>query len=345
MKEDIFEKLEKKRNFISTQNWTIDELEAMVELSNEMKRVPNKYWETLKGKSLCLFFFNPSTRTRNSIEVGISQLGGYAVYNDPKFSWWGQKSESVKDTAKVLSRYHAGIAIRMFPNRIGWIPGESHRQLNEFAKHSSCPVISLEDDKYHPLQEMADIMTIREKKGKKPNKKVVVSWAYHPKPLPLSVPNSICSITTRFGYDVELVCPPHFELTQDVLDQASENADASGGSFSISHDLAEAYEDADVVYVKSWGSPKAYGEPRKEKKLRLPYRKSWICNQSLMEKTKKDSIFMHCLPVRRNIVVTDDVIDGKHSVVYDQAENRLHTVKAVMYTIMRNPFQEEPTFY
>ncbi len=337
--------MEKKRDFISTQNWKIDELENILDLSFEMKEKPNKYLEGLKGKSVCLFFFNPSTRTRNSIEVGISQLGGYAVYNDPKFSWWGQKSESVKDTAKVLSRYHKAIAIRMFPNRIGWVPGESHRQLNQFAKYSSSPVISLEDDKYHPLQEMADIMTIREKKGKQPNKKVVISWAYHPKPLPLSVPNSITTITTRFGYDVELVCPPKYILRDEILNQARENADRSGGSFSISHDLKEGYDDADVVYVKSWGSPLAYGEPRKEKKLRLPYRKKWICNEELMDLSKKDSLFMHCLPVRRNVVVTDGVIDGEHSVVYDQAENRLHTVKAVMFTLMRNPFLEDPTFY
>jgi N-acetylornithine carbamoyltransferase len=343
--ENVFSKIGKKRDFLSTQNWSKEDLDELLDITKDIKANPSKYWDSLKGKSLCLFFFNPSTRTRNSIEVGISQLGGYAVYNDPNFSWWGQKSESVKDTAKVLSRYHAAIAIRMFPNRIGWVPGKAHQQLIDFAKHSSAPVINLEDDTFHPLQEMADIFTIKEKLKKQEKKKIVISWAYHPKPLPLSVPNSISMISTRYGMDVELLCPPGFELRDKILETAKNNAETSGGSFNVSHDIEDSYRGADVVYVKSWGSPKHYGDPRSEKKMRIPYRDTWTCKSEYMDWANKNSIFMHCLPLRRNIVATDEVVDGPHSVIYDQAENRLYTVKAVMYELMRNPFLEKPTFY
>jgi N-acetylornithine carbamoyltransferase len=275
----------------------------------------------------------------------MAQLGGYCVYNDPQYTWWGQASESIKDTATVLSRYHAGIGIRMFPNRIGWVWGESNRQLREFAKYSSKPVINLEDDLYHPLQECTDIFTIKEKFRTPEKKKIVISWVYHPKPLPMSVPNSITLISTRFGMDVTLLCPPGYELHEHILSQALSNAQENGGSFNVTHDIQEGYRDADVVYVKSWGSLLHYGEAREEKKLRMPYRSNWICQQSYMDWTQKHSIFMHCLPVRRNIEVTDEVIDGSHSVVYDEAENRLHTAKAVLYYLMKNPFGASPSFY
>jgi N-acetylornithine carbamoyltransferase len=343
-KKTIYDRI-KKKDLISTQDWDKDDLEEILNLTKDIKENPAKYFDVLKGKSLCLFFFNPSTRTRNSIEVGIAQLGGYAVYNDPQYSWWGQSSESIQDTAIVLSRYHACIAIRQFPNRIGWIWGESNRQLREFAKHSERPVINLEDDMYHPLQEFADIFTIREKLKDERKKKIVIQWVYHPKPLPMSVPNSITLITTRFGMDVTLLCPPGYELHEDIMNQAKKNAVENGGTFQVCHDIQKGYEDADVVYVKSWSSLKHYGDPKEEKKMRMPYRGPWICNEEYMKLTKSDSIFMHCLPVRRNIEVTDSVMDGPHSVVYDEAENRLYTAKAVLCFLMRNPFGSRATFY
>jgi N-acetylornithine carbamoyltransferase len=290
-------------------------------LADDIKKNPAKYYDELKGKSICLFFFNPSTRTQNSIQVGIAQLGGYSVLNDPNYTWWGQASESIQDTATVLSRYHAAIAIRQFPNRVDWKWGESNRQLREFAKYSTKPVINPK------------------------KKKIVISWVYHPKPLPMSVTNSITLISTRYGMDVTLLCPPGYELHEDIMKTAKTNAQTSGGSFQVCHDLKEGYQDADVIYVKSWGALQHYGDPRLEKKLRMPYRDDWICKQQYMDLTHKNAIFMHCLPVRRNIEVTDEVIDGPQSVVYDEAENRLHTVKAVMYYLMHNPFTNRPTFY
>jgi len=183
---------------------------------------------------------------------------------------------------------------------------------------------------YHPCQALSDIMTIKEKKKKLKNKKITISWAYHPKPLPMSVANSILLMSTRFGLDVTLTHPKGFDLSPQILDIAKDNAQQAGSDFQIVNDMEEGYNDADIVYVKSWGAFKEYGNFPKEKKLRQPYRDKWICNEDIMNKTKKDSVFMHCLPVRRNVVVTDGVIDGPHSVVYDQAENRLHVEKALL---------------
>mgnify|MGYP006282968135 CR=1 FL=1 len=325
---------ENKMDFITTQEWSKDDLNALIDLAGDVKKNPQNYYNSLLGHSLCMFFFNPSTRTRNSMEVGMGQLGGHAVFNDPKTSWLGQNSESIKDTAAVLSRYHSAIGIRMFPNVVGWKYKNGNEQMREFSRWSRSPIINLEDDMYHPCQALTDIFTMKEELGTVENKKFVLSWAYHPKPLPMSVPNSTLLIATRFGLDVTLACPPKFELHEEIMDIARKNSKESGGSLQIEHKMDSAYEDADVVYVKSWGSLEAYGFPREEKKLRLPYRKKWVCSSELMDLTNKKSIFMHCLPVRRNIVVTDDVIDGKHSIVYDQAENRLHAQKALLLKLM-----------
>ncbi|MHA1872247.1 MAG: N-acetylornithine carbamoyltransferase [Promethearchaeota archaeon] len=326
-----------KKDFISTQEWDKKDLDAILDLASEIKSNREQYYDALKGKSLCMFFFNPSTRTRNSFEVGMWELGGHAVYNDLKSSWLGYNSESVKDTASVLGRYYNAIGIRIFPNVVGWQYKMAHYKIREFQKYARSSVINFEDDMFHPTQAISDIFTLKEKfKGDFKHKKFVLSWAYHPKPLPMSVPNSILLITTRYGLDVTLACPPGYELSDEIIEMARENAKNANSEFIIEHDIEKAYEGADVIYVKSWGSFKTYGRPKEEKKLRIPYRNKWICNQDLMDLTKPSSYFMHCLPVRRNVVVTDEVIDGPHSIVYDQAENRLHGQKAILYTLLKN---------
>lgn len=290
--------------------------------------------DDLKGKTFVMIFFNPSTRTRNSFAIAMYELGGYPLFHESEKIWLGQKSESPKDTAKVLSRYAHGLGIRIFPNVTKWKYGASNQLVQELAKWADIPLINLEDDLYHPCQALTDIFTIREKKKKLAGKKFVLSWAYHPKPLPVSVPNSTVLNMTRFGLDVTLLHPKNFDLDTKIINLAKENAKNNGGSFEIVHSLDDGYADADIVYVKSWGSLKEYGNFPEEKKLRLPYRNSWICDEDKMNLTKKDSIFMHCLPIRRNIVATDGVMDGSHSVVYDQAENRLHVQKAILLKLL-----------
>ncbi|HUY01050.1 MAG TPA: N-acetylornithine carbamoyltransferase [Candidatus Deferrimicrobium sp.] len=321
-------------DLITTQDWALEELELILQKAQAYKET-RKYSEELKGKTFVMFFFNPSTRTRNSCAVAMVELGGFPLFLEADRTWLGQKSESPKDTAKVISRYASGIGIRMFPNITKWKYGSSNQFIQEIAKWADVPVINLEDDMYHPCQALTDIFTVREKKKKFKGKKFVLSWAYHPKPLPVSVPNSTVLIMTRFGLDVTLLHPKGFELDQKIITIAKSNAKESGGSFEISNTLEDGYQDADIVYLKSWGSLKYYGNPQEEKKLRVPYREKWICDEAKMGLTNKDSIFMHCLPIRRNIVATDGVVDGPHSVVYDQAENRLHVQKAIFTKLLQ----------
>jgi len=324
----------KGRDLITTQEWELDAIEEVLKLASDLKKRPQAYLDVLKGKSLIMLFFNPSTRTRLSFEIGMTQLGGHAVYMAAESGWIGKGSESIKDTASVMARYGDAIAIRIFPNVTGWHYGESNRVVREFALWADVPVINMECDMFHPCQALADIMTIKEKKGEPKGKKFLLSWAYHPNPLPCSVPNSALLISTRFGMDVTLLHPEGFELDEHIMKWAEENAKESGGSLQVTSNVEEAYDGADVVYVKSWGSLKYYGNPQEEKKLRVKFR-DWTCNEELMSLTKKDSIFMHCLPIRRNVEATDGVIDGPHSVVYDEAENRLHAQKAVLMLIIR----------
>ncbi|MFX1394639.1 MAG: N-acetylornithine carbamoyltransferase [Promethearchaeota archaeon] len=328
-------KQDEKKDFISTQDWDKKDLDELLNLTKDMKLNPKKYRNVLDGKSICMFFYNPSTRTRNSTQVAAYQLGMHPTFNSIKDSWIGYQSESVKDTSMVLARYYDAIGIRLFPNSVDWIYKEGNRILREFAKWSHVPIINFEDDQFHPLQALTDIFTIKEKKKEPKGKKVVISWAYHPKPLPLSVPNSILLITTRYGMEVTLAHPENYELDKEIIEIAKRNAKNSGGSITISNDIKEAYNDADVIYAKSWGSIKYYGNAKDEKPLRKPYRDEWRIQEKYLNYTKNDSIFMHCLPIRRNIVADDAVVDGKHSIIYDQAENRLYTVKALLYYLLK----------
>lgn len=323
------------KDFITTQEWEKSELDGLLRIAGEMKQNPNKYKDALDGKSICMFFYNPSTRTRNSTQVAAYQLGMHPTFNSIKDSWIGYQSESIKDTSVVLARYYDAIGIRIFPNAVDWMYKEANRILLEFAKWSRVPIINFEDDLYHPLQALTDIFTIQEKKQNLKGKKIVISWAYHPKPLPFSVPNSILLMSTRYGMDVTLTYPKKYDLDNEIIELANKNAKDSNGSFQISHNIEESYSDADVVYIKSWGAKEYYGDAKKEKKLRLPYRESWRIKSSHLDYSKEDSLFMHCLPIRRGIVADDDAIDGPHSVVYDQAENRLYTIKALLYRLLK----------
>ena len=326
---------QKPKDFISTQDWDKEKLDELISIAQSMKKDPKKYRNILDGKSICMFFYNPSTRTRNSTQVAAFQLGMLPNFNSIKDSWIGYQSESIKDTAIVLARYYDSIGIRIFPNSVDWIYKQGNKILREFAKWADVPIINFEDDQFHPLQALTDIFTMKEKMGDIKKKKIVVSWAYHPKALPVSVPNSILLMSSRYGMDVTLTHPKNFELDEEILKMVKRNSNESGGSLTITNDIQEAYSDADVVYVKSWGSLKKYGDAREEKPLRLPYRENWRIKEEYMDYTKSNSYFMHCLPIRRNIIADDAVVDGKHSIVYDEAENRLYTVKALLYYLLK----------
>ncbi len=337
------------RDFISTQEWTREELEAVLKLAMELKdkkrkEIPHRL---LEGKTLFMLFYNASLRTRNSFETGIFELGGQGIYLQPgavytpalKGEEIAYTTERISDVARVLSRYGHAIAIRIYGKPVQWYYGKGDRIVREFAHWADIPVINMEDDVYHPCQAMADVMTAIEHKGRLEGKKVVVSWAYSAGVKPVAVPQSAILAFTRFGADVVLAHPKGLELDPKIVDMARKNADEFGGSFEISYDMNEAFEGADIVYPKSWGSlkfmPPNVPEVDKEGMINLMNQyKDWICDQEKLDRAKSDVIYMHCLPADRGMEVTDDVIDGPHSVVFDEAENRLHVQKAIMAYVM-----------
>ncbi|MFH1276837.1 MAG: ornithine carbamoyltransferase [Candidatus Eisenbacteria bacterium] len=321
----------KGRHYIETSDWSDGEIETALRASAELKEKfkrgePHRH---LPDKTIFLLFFDKSTRTRNSFEAGITQLGGHAHFITSETSQVSH-GESPRDTGIILSRYGHGIAIRH-----DLVPGEGNAYMREVAKHAEKPVINMQCDVDHPCQTLADLMTIRERFGENlKGMKIAVSWAYAPSyAKPMSVPQGLAMLMTRFGMDVVLAHPPEFALMPHTMERARENAARSGGSFRVVGSMEEAFDGAHVVYPKSWGCADLFGAPEKSLELAKNY-KSWICDEKIMERAHEDSIYMHCLPADRGSEVTDAVIDGPRSVVFDEAENRLHTAKALMALTM-----------
>ena len=319
------------KDYIATQDWTTDELESVLEVAADLKRrfALGEPTRVLPDRTLFMIFFDKSTRTRNAFEAGMTQLGGHAHDLTPDVMQISH-GESPKDTGIILSRYGHGIAIRHDLE-----PGAGDRYIRDVATFADVPVINLQSDVDHPTQTIADLMTIREKfRDGVRGLKIAVSWAYAPSyAKPMSVPQGLVSLMTRFGLDVVLAHPPEYTLMEDVLADARRNAELGGGRFEVVHDMDAAFEDADIVYPKSWGIEKLFSRPEEALAISSRY-KDWICDERRMRLAKRHAIYMHCLPADRGYEVTDDVIDGPQSVVYDEAENRLHTAKAIMALTM-----------
>ncbi|MFN0152296.1 MAG: ornithine carbamoyltransferase [bacterium] len=319
------------RDYISTQDFALDEIELLLDTSAVLKKkfkagTPHRH---LQDKTLFMMFFDKSTRTRNSMEAGMTQLGGHAHYLTEE-TMQVSHGETPQDTGIILSSYGHGIAIRH-----DLVPGEGNAYMREIAKWSSVPVINLQCDVDHPCQTLADLMTIREKFGKNlRGRKIAVSWAYtNTYAKPLSVPQGLILLMTRMGLDVTLAHPPEFRLMPDVVAQAEKNARESGTAFRVTNKMEDAFENADVVYPKSWGCLELFGRPEEALKIGARYT-DWKCDTRRMSLAKKESIYMHCLPADRKHEVEGAVIDGRQSVVFQEAENRLHTGKAIMALTM-----------
>ncbi len=330
------------RDFLKTSDWSRAELDSLLDSALRFKQGDDRS-RALEGRSVALVFFNPSLRTRASMQVGIFELGGNAVVLEPGGTSWtlehrdgavmdGDKTEHIAEFVRVLGRYCVGIGVRTFATLRDWQEERTDPILNAFAKHSSVPVINLESAMHHPCQSMADMMTILEKLGPG-RKRVLLTWAWHPKPLPMAVPNSFMLAAAQMGHDVVVAHPPGYELDDELMNEAKGYAAAAGGTLQVSHDIDESFDGAQVVYAKSWGTKRFYGSPENELAERAPYRAGWIVNEEKMTRTD-GAIFMHCLPVRRNVIVTDSVIDSRASVVIDEAENRLHVQKAALKRLL-----------
>jgi ornithine carbamoyltransferase len=321
------------RDLIGDLDFSKEEVETVLDVAFDLKRKralgePHAY---LRDKVLAMLFFFSSTRTRGSFEAGIDQLGGHAAFIESKTTQIAHGDTPV-EIGEIFGRYFDGLAIRHVDWKIG------NKYINDVAKYSRSPVFNMQCEIYHPFQCLADLMTIIEKKGRDLRKrKMVVSWAYAASyQKPISVPQSLILQMPRFGMDVVLAHPPEFKLMPDIVNAAQEQAKKFHTGFEIISDpngMEKAFKDADVVYAKSWGAMMTTEDANEGAKIIDKY-KHWITDEKKMNLAKDDSIYMHPLPADRDVEVASAVMDGPHSVVFDEAENRLHAQKAVMALTM-----------
>ncbi|MEZ5920924.1 MAG: N-acetylornithine carbamoyltransferase [Parvularculaceae bacterium] len=334
------------RHFLNTADWSRAELAAMLEDARAMRASP--IGEAMKNKTIALLFLNNSLRTRTSFDVGANQLCGHAVVLSPSGGMWplefedgvvmdGEAEEHVKEAASVLSRYCDLIGVRAFPKFVDWNEDRKDKILNAFAKYSRAPVINMETIT-HPCQELAHMMAVEDQlalegRAGTDGKKYVLTWTYHPKPLNTAVANSSLMIAAKFGFDVTLLCPtPDYVLDERYMEQARKDCAANGRSLTISHDIEGAYKGADVVYAKSWGALPYFGNWAPEKPIRDAH-KHFIVDEAKMALTNS-ALVSHCLPMRRNVKMTDAVFDSPACIAYEEAENRLHVQKAIMKALI-----------
>lgn len=325
-------------HFITTSDFSAHVLDELIDRAAEMKGGKGK--SSLSGKNLILLFFNPSLRTRTSFEFAMQQLDGNVVtLNTGRDTWKledregvvmdGAAVEHIKDAARVLGRYADAIGIRVFAKGEFWEEDRKDPVITAFVREAGVPIVNMESSLYHPNQALGDIMTVKERFGREiRGLPITITWANHPNPLPMAVANSILLASSLFGMDVRLVRPQGYDLDERVMGRALDLAKQSKGSIRITDSIEEGFKGSKVVYAKSWGSIRFYGSKQKERE----YRKNlsgWIVDDDKLALTD-EAVFMHCLPVRRNVVVTDSVLDSKSSIVYDEAENRLHVQKAVL---------------
>lgn len=279
-----------------------------------------------KGKLMVLLFFNPSLRTKLSTQKAAMNLGMQVISMDMKDSWaWEfedgvtmrfDKAEHIKEAANVICRYADIIAIRSFPTLKDKNDDYQDKVIKSFIKYSTKPVINLESTIRHPLQSLADLYTISEHVPN-PKAKIVLSWAPHPRALPQAVSNSFLEWMHAAGHEVTVTHPKGYELDEEFM-----------SGHKVEYDQNKALDEADVVYVKNWSSVKEYGQILNESP-------EWMITKEKLALTNQAKL-MHCLPVRRNVVISDNAMDSDHSVIYDLAENRLHTAQAVIYRILTN---------
>lgn len=304
-----------KKDFLQVLDMTKEEILKTFDIALDMKANRKKYSEVLKGETLALIFEKPSLRTRTSFDVGIQQLGGFSLYLSPNEISLG-KRESVHDVAKNLERMVQGIMIRTF----------GHHIVEDMAKYAKIPIINGLTDYSHPCQAMADFLTIKEIKGDFKGLKLCYAGDGN------NVAHSLMHAGARLGVDVTVLCPKGFEPNLIAFQESIEAAKETGAKIEVSHEPKDGAKDADIIYTDVWASMGQEAETEARKKIFRPYQ----VNDELMSYAKKDSIFMHCLPAHRGDEVTDSVIDAQNSVVFQEAENRLHVQKAIVYQLMKD---------
>ena len=303
------------KDFIEIHNYTAAEVSEIFEIARDMKATPSKFYNTLQGQTLGMIFEKSSTRTRVSFEVGMYQLGGHALFLSSRDIQLG-RGEPIYDTAKVLSRYIDCIMARTF----------AHKTVTDLAEYSSIPVINGLTDLSHPCQAMTDYFTAWEKLGDLKGRKIAYVGDGN------NMAHSLMFGASKVGMDIAVATPAGYAPDPGVVAEAGADADAARTKLVITNSIEEAITDADVVETDVWAS---MGQESEAEKRRDDFR-GWMIDQRLMSLAKKDAIFMHCLPAHRGEEVSAAVIDSPQSVIYDEAENRLHVQKAIMYSLMKD---------
>ena len=303
------------QHLISLHDLTVEETEQLLKLTEKLKKQQKEgvQHHILKGKTLGMIFTKSSTRTRVSFEVGMYQLGGYPLFLSSNDIQLG-RGETIYDTAQVLSRYVDGIMIRTF----------KHSDVEDLARYGTIPVINGLTDLMHPCQILADLFTVYEHKGTLKGLKLAYVGDGN------NVANSLLHGCAKVGMDIAVAAPKGYECDAGIIEEARDDAKQTGSNIILTEDPEEAVKNADVIYTDTWVSMGQEAEKEARVKLFMPYQ----VNGKLFSKAKEDAIFLHCLPAYRGYEVTEEIIDGSQSVIFDEAENRMHVQKAVMATLM-----------
>ena len=306
----------KGKSLISINDLSLDEINSIFDLSADLKKklkngVPHKY---LEGQTLGMIFSKPSTRTRVSFETGIYQLGGIGMYFGPT-DLQLKRSENIQDTTKVLSRYLNGIMIRTF----------DHQDVIDLARYGSIPVINGLTDLLHPCQVLADLFTILEKKGKLKGLKLAYIGDGN------NMAHSLLNGCSKVGMHISIASPKGYRPNEEIVNNALRNAKVMNSKIEILDNPEKAVKNADVIYTDVWASMGQESEAKERRKIFAPYQ----VNEKLVKHAKEDYLFLHCLPAHRGEEVVNEVIDSPNSVVFDEAENRLHVQKAIMVLLMQ----------
>ncbi len=330
------------KSFIELDDLAGDRLEAVLERARALEA--RRVTDDLRGRTVALLFMNPSLRTLASMQAGVSQLGGSSFVISPGAGSWklemrdgavmdGDAAEHVREAIPVLAQYADLLAVRCFARAAELAEDLADGVIRTMASLSPVPFVNLESAAAHPCQALADWKTMEDLGVPRRGGKFVLSWAYHPKPLPYAVPASALAMAARRGMHVTVLRPDGFELPAPVMDRARALAALSGGTVEETSERAAAMEGAHVLYAKSWAAPALYGRPDEEATLRAPLRE-WCVRESWFATARPGAKFMHCLPVRRNVKVADEVLDGPRSVVIREAGNRLHVQKALLVEML-----------
>ncbi len=319
-----------------------EEIYALIELAGRLDKHPEP--EALKGKVLSLLFLSPSLRTLASFQAAMTRLGGGSFVISPEMSIHGIESrpgivmdgaaaEHIREAVPVIASYGDAIGIRAFAERKSIESDMAETEFSSLIDLIDTPYINMESAMNHPCQNLADWKTMEDLSIPANGGKFVLSWAYHPRALPLAVPASTLYMAAKRGMDVTVLRPQGFELPEALMQKAKSAADKSGGSVTETDDRDAATQDTHIIYAKSWSSTRYYGDRLEDQKLREQHL-DWCVDESWFANAKQDCRFMHCLPVRRGVVVADDILDGPRSIVIPEARNRMFVQMAILHQML-----------